>query len=223
MRRPLIGIAPYLKVTENGKETLGADRPYVDAVEKTGGLITILTLEKRRIDEYVRLLDGLLLTGGRDIHPKYYGEKLPPGEARLSPDARSEFEIAIAKEFIKAGKPVLGICLGCQTLNVALGGTLFWDIPGHDKTEHAITIQEGTKLFSVIGSRRPIVNSRHHQAVNGVPKKLIVSARSDDGVIEAIELPHHKFAVGVQWHPEDEMEKSSSKKLMRAFVDACHG
>ncbi|MFH1262627.1 MAG: gamma-glutamyl-gamma-aminobutyrate hydrolase family protein [Pseudomonadota bacterium] len=223
MKRPWIGIAPYLRTKENGVETIGADRSYVDAVEKVGGLVLILTLDTKRISEYLRLLDGLLLTGGKDIHPKFYGERLPAGPADLSPDARTEFELAITKEFINGRKPILGICLGCQTLNVAAGGTLIFDLPSHQRTEHPITIAEKSLLAGIIGSRRPIVNSRHHQAVKKLGRKFILSAKADDGVIEGIELPSHPFALGVQWHPEDEMDKSSSKKLFRAFLQACGG
>jgi putative glutamine amidotransferase len=227
MKRPLIGIASHLKKNEKGKEMLGSYRAYVDSVERAGGTVVLLALSKTRIPDYVRLLDGLLLTGGGDIHPRFFRGKIPPEASNFSPDARTEFEIAIVRAFLRAQKAILGICLGCQTLNVAFGGDLISDIPTewpmageHREGDHAVLLGEGSKLRKIVGADRAIVNSRHHQAVGKVARGAIVSAISPDEIVEAIELTRHPFAIGVQWHPEDTYSRPSSRKLFEAFVKA---
>ena len=119
------------------------------------------------------------------------------------------------------GKPVLGICLGIQSINVYFGGKLHQDIPGHKEPgrdiRHMVTLARGSRLKEIMGIDRMAVNSYHHQAIKAVAPELYASAVSDDGVVEAIELPGEKFVVGVQWHPERMQEEDSSRRLFEAF------
>jgi putative glutamine amidotransferase len=182
-------------------------------------------------------VDGLLLTGGGDVDPVFYGEDRHP----LTDDAepgRDEFEIDLARRAMSENVPLLAICRGAQVLNVAAGGTLVQDIPSaveselrHSVTEpkdlecHEIDVVAGSKLSAVLGDRLDgscscRVNSRHHQSVGRPGDGLVVNARAADGVIEGIEKPDATFCVGVQWHPENFWRSGEFKPLFEAFVQA---
>lgn len=175
---------------------------YENAIQAAGG--DFVTRYCPQVD---LSFDGLLLTGGGDIDPARYGQ---PDRGSLPPDPeRDRTELALIKACLDAGKPVLGICRGCQVLNVALGGTLMQDLGEalnlfHRRIDadkvHPVRAQEGSILHSLYG---PLfhVNSAHHQAVDMPGKGLIVTARSESGVVEAIELPGRPV-LGVQFHPE---------------------
>jgi putative glutamine amidotransferase len=223
-RLPLIGIAPYLIEPKPNRPFVGTYRTYVRAVEAGGGLPVLLSPNLKLVPFYVKILDGLLLTGGGDIHPKHYKRKIDPGaRLHLSPDERTQFDLAMTRAFLKAGKPILGICLGCQTLTVAGGGELLQDIPNqrHKQTEHEIAVARGSKLRTILGKDRLLVNSRHHQAVFRVGRKMKVSAISPDQIVEGVEATRHPFAVGVQWHPEELLARPATRKLLKAFVRSC--
>lgn len=226
--RPLIGIAPDIMTKRNGREILASYRAYIDSVETAGGSCIILSPHQTSIQKYLQSVDGLLLTGGDDIHPKYFGKSLAQTRLKLSHDDRTQFEIGITKAFIQSNLPVLGVCLGCQTLNIALGGTLFQNLKSehpkamnHRNGNHSVHIDSGTRLEKILKTNQIHVNSRHHQAVNRLGKSLVVSARAQDGVAEAIESFHHDFVLGVQWHPEELPKRKESKTLFRTFVQAC--
>ena len=171
--------------------------------------------------------DGLLLTGGGDIDPKYYGQ--PRHEKCGEPNPlRDTAELAMLKAFLPTGKPIFGICRGEQILNVALGGTMLQDISEMQKVSHSgfkkraqcvhtVTIREGTLLHDIAGTAALPVNSMHHQAADLPGEGLLVSARSEDGFVEALELPDHPFCLGLQWHPE---HLSAHDKLQQSFFDA---
>ncbi len=170
-------------------------------------------------------LRGLVITGGSDIDPARYGET--PVEANDAPDrARDELEARLLEEALASDLPVLAICRGLQLLNVVRGGTLRQDVPGHRLKEainaHAVAIEPGSKLASIVGAARYMVNSRHHQAAGRPGAGLLVTARHpDDGVVEAIEVPDRRFAVAVQWHPEDRVNSHPADfALFRAFATA---
>ncbi|RQH09750.1 gamma-glutamyl-gamma-aminobutyrate hydrolase family protein [Paraburkholderia dinghuensis] len=168
-----------------------------------------------RLRDYAKHLDGLLLQGGADVSPQSYAETGVhpewPGDR-----VRDMYELELLHEFIESGKPVLGVCRGCQLINVAFGGTLYQDIATdvptagvhvsehYDQHRHAITFPEGSSLASMFpGRREAIVNSIHHQAVKNVGRDLTVEAVSaGDGLIEAVRYRRAPFVVGVQWHPE---------------------
>ncbi|WP_233863946.1 gamma-glutamyl-gamma-aminobutyrate hydrolase family protein [Paraburkholderia adhaesiva] len=168
-----------------------------------------------RLRDYAKHLDGLLLQGGADVSPQSYAE--PGAHAEWPGDrVRDMYELELLHEFIESGKPVLGVCRGCQLINVAFGGTLYQDIATdvptagvhvsehYDQHRHAITFPEGSTLASMFpGRREAIVNSIHHQAVKNVGRDLTVEAVSaGDGLIEAVRYRRAPFVVGVQWHPE---------------------
>ena len=164
---------------------------------------------------YARHLDGLVLQGGADVSPQTYSET--PTRPEWSGDrARDLYELELLHEFVDAGKPVLGICRGCQLINVAFGGTLYQDVAtnvpealahvhsDYDAHRHAIMFPEGSSLARMFPKAgRPIVNSIHHQAVKDLGRDIRVEAMSDpDGIVEAIRYQRASFVMGLQWHPE---------------------
>jgi putative glutamine amidotransferase len=171
---------------------------------------------------------GLLLTGGTDVDPALYGQTLV--EPTQPPDlGRDQMEQRLLGEALGRDLPILAICRGMQFFNVFHGGTLIQHIEGHSikpadlsQPAHCVTVVPGTLLARVTGAGPLEVNSRHHQAVNRVGEGLVVSARSvPDGIIEGLELPGKRFAVAVQWHPEDQiLAAAPQRELFRAFVDA---
>jgi putative glutamine amidotransferase len=164
---------------------------------------------------YARHLDGLVLQGGADVSPQTYSEA--PTRPEWSGDrARDLYELELLHEFVDAGKPVLGICRGCQLINVAFGGTLYQDVAtnvpdalahvhsDYDAHRHAIVFPQGSSLSRMFPTlERPIVNSIHHQAVKDLGRDIMVEAMSDpDGIVEAIRYQRASFVMGLQWHPE---------------------
>jgi putative glutamine amidotransferase len=207
---------------------------YVASVEQTGARVRILevTESPRKVLSEV---DGVLLTGGGDVDPVFYGEDRDPLTHDAEP-GRDEFEIDLARRAMTGNVPLLAICRGAQVLNVAAGGTLVQDIPSaadsglaHAVNEpknhdcHDIDIVAGTRLSAVLGDRADAacscrVNSRHHQSVGRTGSSLVVSARAPDGIVEAIEKPDAAFCVGVQWHPENFWRTGEFRGLFDAFV-----
>ncbi|KFX63647.1 peptidase C26 [Burkholderia sp. K24] len=168
-----------------------------------------------RLRDYAKHLDGLLLQGGADVSPQSYAEQATspewPGDR-----VRDMYELELLHEFIESGKPVLGVCRGCQLINVAFGGTLYQDIAtdvptagahvneNYDQHRHSIHFPDGSTLVNMFpGRREAIVNSIHHQAVKTLGRDLNIEAVSaSDGIIEAVRYRRAPFVMGVQWHPE---------------------
>jgi putative glutamine amidotransferase len=180
-------------------------------------------------------LDGLLLTGGRDIAPGLYHQEPVPETQEPNPD-RDELELRLLREALARDLPVLAICRGLQLFNVCHDGTLLQHLAGDphrtqprpkdlSKPMHEIRVIRDTKLSAILGEGNHPVNSRHHQAVDQVGQKLRVSAESTkDHVIEGLERPDKTFVVAVQWHPEDQIPGDETQlKLFRAFADAVNG
>lgn len=216
--KPVIGITRCSRVDD-----------YVESVERAGGEPVVLD----HTDDPARSLDrvdALLLSGGLDVDPALYGEA---PHATTAVDAeRDRFEIPLSREAVARDMPVFAICRGVQVLNVAAGGSLVQDIPtsvttelGHsidmpkDHIAHAVRITPGTRLAASLGAAYS-VNSRHHQAVGRVAPSFVVSAVSEDGVVEAIERPESTFCVGVQWHPENFWRTGEFAGLFGEFVAA---
>lgn len=201
--------------------------PYLTALEQAG-------IESALNPDSLDSLDGLLLTGGSDINPARYGQQ-NTGSDEVD-DARDEREIRLVRQALDADLPVLAICRGLQLLNVACEGTLIQDLPsralhrqppknaesGKHPAAHHVNVEPGTRLAEIIGAGRHEVNSRHHQAAaEPVGTGLIVSARSEDGIVEGLEYRTATFAVAVQWHPEDRILVSAAdRKLFEAFAAA---
>jgi len=189
-----------------------------------------------RADDYLGLIDGLILTGGFfDIDPVLYGEK-PIKKMGPLKRARTNMEMRIAKKALRLSMPILGICGGHQLINVVFGGTLYQDLRAqlgkclkHEQSRpsnrpvHRVQIVKGSKLHGLMGRRKIKINSTHHQAIKDVGKGLLACARTGDGVIEAVESAGDgSFLVGVQWHPELLMENDSpSRRLFTRFVREC--
>ncbi|HEY3121784.1 MAG TPA: gamma-glutamyl-gamma-aminobutyrate hydrolase family protein [Vicinamibacteria bacterium] len=214
MKRPAIGIS--IGNDSRKKDFFALRDDYVRAVEKAGGLPLVLAPgEPEDAPELLDRLDGLVLTGGVDVDPALYGEEPHEKTVRVIP-ARDRFEIALCRESLARDTPLLAICRGHQVLNVATGGTLFQDIPSqlegaadHDpdterwEPAHDVRVLPGTRLREILGCDHLAVNSFHHQAVNRLGEGLVVSAyAAEDDVIEGIEIPGRRLAIGVQWHPE---------------------
>ncbi|MBV8845008.1 MAG: gamma-glutamyl-gamma-aminobutyrate hydrolase family protein [Bryobacterales bacterium] len=166
---------------------------------------------------------GLVLTGGTDIDPAIYGQD--PDPRGDTPDReRDDLELKFLRQALSLDLPVLAICRGLQLFNVAHGGTLIQHMEGHriaDNGTHAVEITAGTRLACILGSGRHDVNSRHHQAAGQVGGGLAVSAISPDGFIEGLERPDRRFAVAVQWHPEDMLAGyTDQRRLFLAFREA---
>ena len=215
---PLIGIASL------------SSADYIRVVRESGGIPVVLPNTDgsvARIDDYLALLDGLLMPGGADIPPSEYGEE-PHETVELLDDDRFHFEKALISAWMKkTDKPLLGICLGSQWINVASGGSLVQDIPSefnvnHRDTDHLVTIEPGSRLSRIFGATEVEVNSWHHQAVRKIGDGLRIVAKSPDGIVEATETTDpDRFLIGVQWHPEKLMpDNTTQAKLLEAFVEA---
>ena len=178
--------------------------------------VRISPVDARSLDS----LDGLLLTGGTDVNPARYGARRDP-KTEDADDPLDELEIGLLRDALSAGMTVLAICRGMQLFNVFHGGTLVQHLDSHDSPDglHNIQVVPDSRLAAIIGEGEHEVNSRHHQAVARLGDGLIVSAKSSDGVIEALERPDQAFALAVQWHPEDRILVSDvDRKLFQAFA-----
>jgi putative glutamine amidotransferase len=212
-------------ITLGNESRLG---PYLLALQEVG-------IEPVRNPESLDALDGLLLTGGSDINPKQYGRE-NTGSTEVD-DTRDELEIRLLREALAADVPMLAICRGLQMMNVVCGGTLVQHLgttevhrqkpqgaePGMHPPAHRVWVGPDTRLAGIVGAGGLDVNSRHHQAVESLGEGLVVSAISEDGVIEALEKPGAAFAIAVQWHPEDRIFASpADRKLFEAFAAAAN-
>ena len=239
---PVIGITATLKEDPEGIDTrpLGgfvrADLDYVEGVAQAGGAPIILPPIVEAAGSLVESIDGLLLSGGSDLDPSYYGEK-PLLEMGVTIPERDAFEMEILGHALERGIPVFGICRGLQVLNVALGGTLYQDLPTQFDAEafkhrqntpkrqptHEVEVDVNSRVGEVVGSRNLKVNSYHHQAVKDLADGLVVCGRSRDGVVEAVEARNlsEQWLLAVQWHAEAMRESGQEhRSLFEAHVEA---
>lgn len=227
---PLIGIVPRVEERKNGHgNAVYAQQELVDGLHAAGGAAIVLTrtADEACLRRYVQMCDGFLFPGGYDVDPARYGEE-PIGDEVLTEPAADGFDFALLPLVIASGKPVLTICRGTQVLNVALGGTLWQDVPSQVQAalpegarvrhmdpqpigvaSHEVSIVAGSLLDRTMAAegRRAWVSSTHHQAIRDVAPGFAVTARADDGIVEAIEPaadgPYAgRFILSVQWHPE---------------------
>lgn len=225
MRKPLIGINCKL-ITDDGDAYYKLDRNYANSVLRAGGVPVIMPFfrDAKEAAEFLGRLDGVLFTGGPDIHSRRWGEKLHPKAALMHEDKESSDFAALA-EALKRDLPTLAICLACQELNVLLGGSLHQhvqDLPGVKKhsggVTHAIGMVGASKTRDILGVPKPTVNSWHHQACKTIGKGLVQTAASPDGLVEGLESTAHRFVVAVQWHPERMQDDARQQNLFRALV-----
>ncbi|MBI5213505.1 MAG: gamma-glutamyl-gamma-aminobutyrate hydrolase family protein [Nitrospirae bacterium] len=234
--KPIIGIT-----SDIDGDLFKLRQDYVFAVEKSGGLPLIIPphpplLKGGRgglmdnIPQIADMIDGLLIPGGNDLLPEYYGEEIsaPLETLKFVKKERSDFELALLKEVIKRNKPILGICYGMQLINVALGGTLYQDIGAqikgaldHKTGRHAVQISRS--LSFIPQSSAHTVNSTHHQAVKALADGLEAFALSDDGIVEGIYKKDYNFLIGVQWHPERIFCDKLSLGIFEAFIRGAEG
>lgn len=192
-------------------------KAYVEALERAGLAVEVFTANNRPagLDGFA----GLVLGGGGDVDPAYYGEA-PAGTRNPNPK-RDEMERELFLLARERDLPVLGICRGLQLMNVACGGTLHQDIgTAHSEVRHAVSVPPGSKLAGIVGSEHFEIVSRHHQAIKDPAPGLRVTASAPDGTVEAIEDPARRFVIGVQWHPEDNPKGAEDVALFLSFAQA---
>lgn len=227
---PLIGVTTYLEPARWGewvREAALLPLPYVRAIERAGGAPVMLppTATLRGVDALIQGLDGIVLAGGGDVDPALYRAERHPDTTAPQPQ-RDRFELALARAVINANLPFLAICRGIQVLNVARDGTLIQHLP--DETgqtihapvpgkvgSHRVRISVTSMIGKILGDVAD-VPTYHHQAINRLGKGLVAVARSDDQIIEAVEVEGHRFGLGVQWHPEE----GDDLRLFEALVAA---
>ena len=233
MRRPVIGLCAAVEdVTYrvwNDAATM-LPRAYAEAVQRADGLAILLAADDavaERPDELLELLDGVLLAGGSDIDPLTYGAPPHPSITGTDP-ARDRFEVALAHRALERDLPLLGICRGMQLLNVATGGTLVPHLPdvlASDRHRlepgvfctHEVRLEPGSLAAEAVAGERTTVNSHHHQGVAEIGEGLAATGWSvEDDIVEAIELPERRFALGALWHPEVD----GRSRVIEAFVQA---
>ena len=235
--RPIIGLTPSL---ESGENKIYTPTSYPKAIIEAGGnpVFFNFTRDPEMIEAYAAMVDGVLFSGGDDVDPSTYGEEQIWGCGDVVP-LRDDFEISLLKVLLEKypEKPILGICRGCQVLNVATGGTLYQDLRSqkdgcirHQQQQsshyasHRAMVEEGSLLHQIYGSTEVMVNSFHHQAVKDLAPGMRLTAVASDGVVEGFEKPDHPYFVGVQWHPERLVERAENAahwQLFKSFVDAC--
>jgi putative glutamine amidotransferase len=239
--KPVIGVTPDFNAGD--RKDMGGREPtyflrarYIRAIEELGGIPLILPLvaapaSRRRLLDGI---DGLLITGsGPDLSPRLYGERQQYRFPLVS-ERRADYEFDLVRQARTRDLPLLGICGGMQTVNVACGGSLFQDIPSQVQdaldhrqkakaihVSHPVTVAPKSLLRKIVGQVTLMVNSSHHQSVKRVAPSLVASAVAPDGIVEAIESPAQRFLLAIQWHPEFLFERHvTHKRLFEALLRA---
>ena len=201
---------------------------YVRAVERAGGRPVLIPPSEDGVEETLGAVDGMVFSGGSDLDPELYDEEPHEETFGIVPE-RDRAELALLEAALARDMPVLAVCRGSQVLNVARGGDLVQHLPdvvGDDKhkhtpgtfADHAVTLEPGTRLAGLLGERAP-VKSHHHQGFGRVGEGLRVAAHAEDGTIEAVEDPSHRFALGVLWHPEAGEDLKLFEELVREAAE----
>jgi gamma-glutamyl-gamma-aminobutyrate hydrolase PuuD len=236
IKRPLIGVDCSSVIRD------GADAPaialtthFTTGIDRAGGAPVIIPprIDLKTLDSIFPVLDGLLLSGGADLSPESHGKEADPLLRSMS-DNRGELALYLARRAIEEEVPILGVCLGCQVINVVCGGSILMDIHSiphpqrikhkynfsPDFTEHEAALVEDSDLCNIMGGSRQIINSCHHQAIDQPGDGLRVTATAPDGIIEAIESVDGGFVIGVQWHPEYLLNRAEHFALFEALICA---
>ena len=230
-KRPIICITCRVNLDENVLSL-----HYAQAIEAAGGTAIMLpqTDDTEVLSSYFSLADGLLLSGGGDPDSLIFNEQPHPKIGQVDP-IRDQMELSLIRQALDHDLPTFGICRGAQMMNIAMGGTIFQDIPSQLLTSdvnhsqqgvgwyaaHTIQIATNSVLYQAAGATTSRVNSFHHQAIRDLASGFVVTATATDGVIEAIENPNHTFAVGVQFHPELMWQRHPlAAQLFKRFLDA---
>jgi putative glutamine amidotransferase len=227
MPRPIVGITTYVvpaKWSYWDLEAALVPAQYVRAVERAGGRALLVPPSADSVEETLDAVDGLIFSGGADLDPELYGQEAHPETFGIT-EERDQAELTLLQAALARDMPVLAICRGSQVLNVARGGDLVQHLPevvGDEKhkhtpgtfADHDVALEEGTRLAELLGERAP-VKSHHHQGFGRVGEGLRVAAQAEDGTIEAVEDPAHRFALGVLWHPEAGEDMKLFEELVR--------
>lgn len=230
--KPIIGVFAEIDNEFNTR----VQNPYIHAIERSAGIPILFPYVRdgETIELLVDICDGFFFTGGADIDPKRYGEEATESIGDIQ-EYRDEFEFQVFEKVINTSKPILAICRGSQLVNVALGGTLYQDIPSEMKTNishrqnepkfsysHDVRIIVNTPLYEMMGNERIKANSFHHQAIKTLGKGLEIMAVADDGIIEAVYSSGKQYIRAYQWHPERLFKiDAQSRKIFENFIHAC--
>ena len=230
--KPVIGIVPLV---DEEKESYWMLPGYMKGIEEAGGVpfMLPLTTDKELLMQLLKICDGLLLTGGHDVSPELYGEKIIP-ECGAVCKERDIMEGYLFDNAVNEDMPVLGICRGIQFMNVALGGSLYQDIPlqlktgiehhqsaPYDNLVHSVSICRETPLYELLNTEEIMVNSYHHQGIKKLSDRLKPMAYAPDGLVEAVYMPDKNFIWGVQFHPEFAyLKDETSRKIFSAFINS---
>ena len=216
---------------------VAAGEAYVDAIRLAGGFPVLLTpvADGEAIAASLEHVDGILFTGGKDVDPAHYGEEILSSKVAAEPE-RDAFELPLARMAVSADAPLLAICRGMQVLNVALGGSLWQDIPEQveralphyqkaprDEATHSLELTRDSLVGDLVRGANGFAvpaNSFHHQAARRIAPSLVPVAHAPDGLVEAVELPGKEFVVGVQWHPEHLTAHESHRRLFQGLVES---
>ena len=228
----LAAVSAFSQRTPHKKPVIGIsvgrsmNNEYTRAIEMAGGIPIILaeTTDTMQVSQTFDLLDGLIMSGGDDVHPKFYGDTISAFCGAIDED-RDNFEFLLMREAMKRKMPMLATCRGLQILNVLMGGTLYQDLPTEHPSEvnhcqnkglvleaHDVDILPDTELYKIVGKNRMPVTSRHHQAVKDLAPGLRVAAWSPDSIVEAAEIPELSV-IAVQWHPETNVVNGEPEAL----------
>lgn len=236
MRKPLIGITTHSSTDEYRAPLDQLLAGIIAGVERAGGLPLLIPygIDEEYVYEIAEQLDGILFTGGGDIAAEQYGGLIHPKISGVD-EWRDRVELELVRRVVASQQPLFGICRGSQVLNVALGGTLhpevnevpeidrhtfYPDFP-FDLLSHPVQVAEDSLLAGIVGTPHVEVNSLHHQAIDRLAPNLRTVATAPDGMVEAVEVIGHPFALAVQWHPEALPNEASSRAIFGAFVRAC--
>ncbi len=231
----VIGITTNQVINANAQVTVTLLQAYIEAIMQAGGVPVLLPslITNDGWQSVYSRLDGILFSGGGDISPEHFNGEDHPRIGGVEPE-RDALELNLLKAAVSEGKPFLGICRGCQMVNVGLGGTLYTHIPDqlpgaldHDYPGslrkvlvHEVKLEEGTRIAEIMGEPILKVNSHHHQGLKNIAPTLKVTGHAPDGLVEAVELPDHPFGLAVQWHPEWLTDQQPTRNLFRALVQA---
>ena len=223
-KRPIIGISSNEKPVSPDLPIihLNVSRNFGDGVKRAGGLPFYIPMSQDALAaDYIQAIDKLIITGGQNVSPQFYGEDKTTDSQDYFPE-RDRWELALIKEAVKQEKPIFAVCRGLQLYNAAQGGTLYQDIPNHagqppTQLAHPIKIEAGSRLSGLLADGI-VVNSVHHQALKKLAPNLKATAWSQDGIIEAIEPTDGTRFIGVQWHPEFLLDGPTSNQALFDYV-----